>query len=57
MNVNMIFAVEWTTSADEKGLIKFKLPLDWATNPNLFDGRMQQDTLYNILTSYPNVKP
>ena len=57
MNVNMIFAVEWTTSADEKGLKKFKLPLDWATNPNLFDGRMQQDILYNILPSYPNVKP
>ena len=57
MNVNMIFAVEWTTSADEKGLKKFKLPLDWATSPNLFDGRMQQDTLYNILPSYPNVKP
>ena len=57
MNVNMIFAVEWTTSADEKGLKKFKLPLDWATSPNHFDGRMQQDTLYNILPSYPNVKP
>ena len=41
----------------KKSLKKFKLPLDWATNPNLCDGRMQQDTLYNILPSYPNVKP
>ena len=41
----------------KKSLKKFKLPLDWATNPNLGDGRMQQDTPYNILPSYPNVKP
>ena len=41
----------------KKSLKKFKLPLDWATNPNLCDGRMQQDTPYNILPSYPNVKP
>ena len=41
----------------KKSLKKFKLPLAWATNPKLCDGRMQQDTLYNILPSYPNVKP
>ena len=41
----------------KKSLKKFKLPLDWATNPNLCDGRMQQDTPYNILPSNPNIKP
>ena len=41
----------------KKSLKKFKLPLDWEMNPNLCDGRMQQDTLYNILPSYLNVKP
>ena len=41
----------------KKSLKKFKLPLDWATNPNLCDGRMQQDTPYNILPCYTNVKP
>ena len=41
----------------KKSLKTFKFLLDWATNSNLCNGWMQQDTPYNILPSYLNVKP